>query len=195
MWIKICGIKTKKELSGLIPLRPDAVGFVIGTKISKRNISLRKAKELIKYVPDPIKKVAVSLNPDAIRKIDDYVDYVQIYEDFYQFKSRIIRSYLCSEFNLKKFRKSEKKIEMVLIDTGYGSGKVHDWRITRHIRESIKKPLVMAGGLTPENVRSAIATVKPFGVDISSGVEIAGEKDYFLMKKFMERARGVENGI
>ena len=144
MWIKICGIKTKKELLDLIPLRPDAVGFVIGTKISKRNISLRKAKELIKYVPDPIKKVAVSLNPDAIRKIDDYVDYVQIYEDFYQFKSRIIRSYLCSEFNLKKFRKSEKKIEMVLIDTGYGSGKVHDWRITRHIRESIKKPLVMA---------------------------------------------------
>ncbi|WP_369410450.1 phosphoribosylanthranilate isomerase [Pontibacter qinzhouensis] len=67
-----------------------------------------------------------------------------------------------------------------------GTGRIHDWVISRRIRESIGKPIFLAGGLTPENVREAIEVVQPFGVDVCSGVRTGGQLDQYKLEKFLK---------
>jgi phosphoribosylanthranilate isomerase len=78
-------------------------------------------------------------------------------------------------------------------DGAGGTGETHDWERTRDIRAGIETPLILAGGLTPENVAEAVETVDPFGVDTASGVERAGgEKDHDAVAAFVDRATGGE---
>jgi phosphoribosylanthranilate isomerase len=75
-------------------------------------------------------------------------------------------------------------------ETVGGTGKVSNWERAMAMKTAVGKPLLLAGGLTPENVREAIASVKPWGVDVSSGVEKEpGVKDIRKVKQFIERAR------
>lgn len=191
MWIKICGITRKEELEAALRVRPDALGFVVETEGSKRNHSLQEAEMLIDLVPSSISTVAVTLNQKRLKEIAMIADYVQVYVDSpFPLEARVIRGYLPSEFDLESFESIEDEIDMVLIDSGHGSGITHDWGLTRKIRENVGKPLLLAGGLNPVNVGAAIREVGPFGVDVSSGVEISGKKDFSLMKQFVEKARG-----
>ena len=85
--------------------------------------------------------------------------------------------------------------DMVLVDTfgpqGGGTGRVHDWRISREIVRLSRKPVLLAGGLTVDNVVEAVRTVRPAGVDVASGVESSvGIKDEGLMAEFIRRAKG-----
>ncbi|MFQ6089179.1 MAG: hypothetical protein ACE5K0_09795 [Candidatus Methanofastidiosia archaeon] len=194
MWIKICGITCEEELEDAIRVNPDALGFVIETKKSKRSLLLERARKLMDLVPSFISRIAVTLNAKKFKDISEFADYIQIYQDPpISLKSKLIRSYVFHEFDFESFKKIENKIDMILIDSGHGSGIIHDWDFTRRVGERVKKPLILAGGLTPKNVVSAIQQVMPFGVDVSSGVESNRKKDYFLMREFVERARGVES--
>ncbi|MFQ5891392.1 MAG: phosphoribosylanthranilate isomerase [Candidatus Methanofastidiosia archaeon] len=194
MWIKICGITCEEELEDAIRVNPDALGFVIETKRSKRSLSLKRARKLIDLVPSFISIVVVTLNAKKLRYISKFADYIQIYQDpQISLKSKLIRSYVFHDFDFESFEGIENNIDMILIDSGHGSGIVHDWSFTRRVRERVKKPLILAGGLNPKNVVSAIEQVRPFGVDVSSGVESNGRKDYSLMKEFVKRTRGVES--
>ncbi len=194
MWIKICGITSKRELKDAVTLYPDALGFVVETEESKRNLSIEKAKKLMMLVPPSIATVAVTLHAENLEEITTTADYIQLYEDtFPPFHCGVIRGYLHSEFTAEQFTKIKNKVDMVLIDSGYGSGEVHDWSITGKINETVTKPLILAGGLTPWNVVEAVQEVAPFGVDVSSGVEGDGKKNHQLMKAFIEKARGVES--
>ncbi|MEA1993744.1 MAG: phosphoribosylanthranilate isomerase [Euryarchaeota archaeon] len=192
MWVKVCGITSNRELKDAISLGPDALGFVVGAERSKRNLSLKKAKKLMKLVPPSISTVAVTLHADNVRGIDKTAEYIQLYEDsFSSFNCGIIRGYLYNEFRVESFEKIENEVDMILVDSGYGTGKVHDWTVTKKIKDKVSKPLVLAGGLCHGNVARAILEVTPYGVDVSSGVENNGRKEYYLMKKFIEKARGV----
>ncbi|KUO41693.1 MAG: hypothetical protein AVW06_00795 [Hadesarchaea archaeon DG-33-1] len=74
---------------------------------------------------------------------------------------------------------------------GGGTGLTHDWNVSRLMRETIDRPLILAGGLNPSNVRAAIETVEPYGVDVASGVESeVGKKDPKLMREFIRAAKG-----
>ncbi|MCX8208021.1 MAG: phosphoribosylanthranilate isomerase, partial [Methanothrix sp.] len=75
----------------------------------------------------------------------------------------------------------------ILLDSGCGSGRTHDWRVSKKIAE--RYPIILAGGLNAENVRTAIEVVKPFGVDVSSGVEKDGIKDEILISEFVRRVK------
>ena len=77
----------------------------------------------------------------------------------------------------------------MLLDTGAGSGRRHDYRVSAIIAR--KMPVILAGGLNPENVEEAIRWVKPAGVDVSSGVERNGIKDRCLIEEFVRRVRDV----
>jgi phosphoribosylanthranilate isomerase len=90
-----------------------------------------------------------------------------------------------------------KGADFVLADTvhagaGGGTGQTHDWNISRSVREAIDRPLILAGGLNPSNVRAAIEAVKPYGVDVASGVESeVGKKDSKLVREFIRAAKGL----
>jgi len=89
-------------------------------------------------------------------------------------------------------------VDAILLDSGNqkldikelgGTGRVHDWSISRAISERCGKPVFLAGGLNPDNVRAAIADVSPFGLDLCSGVRTAGKLDEFKLRAFFAAAR------
>lgn len=87
-----------------------------------------------------------------------------------------------------------KVVDSILLDTARsgkpgGTGCVHDWALSRRISEEIRLPLILAGGLKPENVREAIRAVSPYAVDTASGVETCGKKDAVKIKSFIEEVR------
>jgi phosphoribosylanthranilate isomerase len=84
--------------------------------------------------------------------------------------------------------------DSILLDTGKsgktgGTGCVHDWNLSRRIADETRIPLILAGGLMPENVQEAIRTVSPYAVDTASGVETCGKKDALKIKSFIEEVR------
>jgi phosphoribosylanthranilate isomerase len=85
-------------------------------------------------------------------------------------------------------------VDSILLDTARlekpgGTGCVHDWTLSRRISEETKLPLILAGGLKPENVQEAIRIVSPYAVDTASGVETCGKKDAVKIKSFIEEVR------
>ena len=85
-------------------------------------------------------------------------------------------------------------VDSILLDTGKagkpgGTGCVHDWALSRRIARETRLPLILAGGLKPENVQEAIRVVSPYAVDTASGVETSGKKDAVKIKKFIEEVR------
>jgi phosphoribosylanthranilate isomerase len=99
------------------------------------------------------------------------------------------------EESIQEAKKHSRFSDAILLDTAAkemgGSGKTHDWEISRRIVEAVEKPVFLAGGLTPENVREAVEMVRPYAVDVSSGVEREkGKKDLEKVRKFIEAAKG-----
>ncbi len=84
-------------------------------------------------------------------------------------------------------------LDGIVLDTGSanggGSGKVHDWNVSLEIVNELDLPVIIAGGLTPENVTSCVEQIAPYGVDVSSGVEKDGRKDHSLVCEFVDNAR------
>ncbi|KAF5029823.1 N-(5'-phosphoribosyl)anthranilate isomerase [anaerobic digester metagenome] len=85
-------------------------------------------------------------------------------------------------------------MDSILLDSGIagktgGTGYVHDWDLSRRIADETELPLILAGGLKPENVQEAIRIVSPYAVDAASGVEILGKKDAVKIRSFIEEVR------
>jgi phosphoribosylanthranilate isomerase len=94
------------------------------------------------------------------------------------------------------------QVNAILLDSGNqslqikelgGTGRTHDWTLSRRIRETIDVPLFLAGGLTPENVAEAIRTVEPFGVDVCSGLRTEGKLDGNKLRAFFDEVRSVSD--
>lgn len=196
--IKICGLKREEDIQYANELKPDYVGFVFAK--STRQVDALKAKELIKGLDKNIKKVGVFLNAPAheVKKIANDCDL-----DILQFHGDEDPTY-CDSFDRtvwKAFRIKDESslneldqyhVDGYLLDTFVkgvygGTGKALTWdRISRINRD---KCIILAGGLTVENVGSAIKIIQPRIVDVSSGVEVDGTKDFKKMKEFIEKVR------
>jgi len=103
------------------------------------------------------------------------------------------------ESSVKEAIRLAPHVDAILLDSGNpnlavkelgGTGRVHDWALSRKIRESIDKPLFLAGGLNPENVREAVDAVQPFGLDLCSGVRTGGRLDPAKLDAFFNRLQG-----
>ncbi|MCP8313781.1 MAG: phosphoribosylanthranilate isomerase [archaeon] len=212
--VKICGITNEKDLKNSIVAGADALGFIIDVKSSPRSITIDRARELMEKVPIFVCKVAVTVfdDFDRIVKIKNRLkpEYIQIHGDFnfnddYLLKTlrdlHTIRAIaLKSNLSLESISNEAKNFDTILVDSYVegkygGTGMVNDFKICREIREAISpKPLILAGGLNPDNVEEAIRIVKPFAVDVSSGVESSpGIKDYEKMLNFVANAKRVKN--
>ncbi|MCK5627898.1 phosphoribosylanthranilate isomerase [Candidatus Bathyarchaeota archaeon] len=210
--VKICGITRKEDLEAASTAGTDAVGFVVNTPFSPRNISLEKAEKLIAQVPPFVKNVAVVV-PTSINelvKIKEVLapDVFQIHgdnlSDYASIRAKIPRTLLIRAINADPNRatalalQASKEYDTVLVDSFVkgklgGTGIVHDWELSKRVKQAIHpKRLILAGGLNPENVAEAISKVKPYAVDVSSGVEISpGKKDKNKVREFIENAKDV----
>lgn len=176
MFVKVCGLKTTEQIDQAIELGYDAIGVVTYPK-SKRYCSPRQAAALARHARGRIKSVVVGLTYDDVAHVADQFDYTQIYE------ARSIPNLVLAA---KEMPPPEIRFAYFLYDASIGSGVFHefpDWL------KGMADRLIVAGGLDAGNVRSVIASIQPFGVDVSSGVEKDGVKDAALMKAFIDAAR------
>jgi phosphoribosylanthranilate isomerase len=209
--VKICGITRKEDLDAATEAGADAVGFVVGVASSPRNLSLNEAERLIRQVPPFVTNVLVTV----LRSNDDFATYqmlnpsvIQIHGEN-QHSAEAIRRKLPNTIligainaqvanDLDAISKAAKVFDAVLLDSFAegqygGTGMVHDWEMSKQVKQVIQpKPLILAGGLNPENVAKAVRTVKPYAVDVSSGVEQQpGIKNHKKIVEFIKNAKDV----
>lgn len=196
--IKICGLKREEDILYVNQLKPDYVGFVFAP--SKRQIDSYQAKELIDILDKDIKTVGVFLNTpfEKVKEIAEYcnLDIIQLHGDESPEYCNAFDREVWKAFRIKDTN-SIKNIDDYttngyLLDTYVkgefgGTGETFNWDLVATL--SSKKQVILAGGLTESNINEAIQIVKPHVVDISSGVETNGYKDFYKMKKFIERVR------
>ncbi|MGM8211356.1 phosphoribosylanthranilate isomerase [Virgibacillus sp. W0430] len=198
MLVKICGIQTVEAACTAIEAGADFIGFVFAP--SKRRISAFKAAEIAHALPSPIKKVGVFVNERAetIRAIAETVelDFIQLHGDetadfAAALPYRIIKAYTIDQAMCENI--SDFPCDYYLIDSPAqkyrgGSGEAFAWEKITKLSVDPNK-LLLAGGLTTENVRQAITVAQPVGVDVSSGVETNGIKDNLKIKTFIQKAK------
>ena len=210
--VKICGITRKEDLDAAAAAGADAVGFVVDVASSSRNISLSKAEILIRQVPPFVKSVVVTvptsveeivetcdkLNPDAIQIHGLNIFDVRAVRD--KIPNKLLIGTVKANFTnaVDRAAKAAKMFDAILLDSFAngrygGTGIVHDWELSKRVKQVIhSKPLILAGGLTPENVAEAIRTVEPYAVDVSSGVELhPGIKNRKKIFEFIKNAKDV----
>ena len=194
--IKICGIKSARE-AAYLPSEVDYAGFVLFYPKSKRNVSIETARKAFTALESGIKKVAVTVKPTLSQLFEIEkagFDYVQIHgevlpEIFEKTAIPIIKAFNVSDLNeLEKYAGKECVKAFVLDSAVPGSGKSFDWEIVNRL-DTLGKPVILAGGLDPENVGEAIKTIHPYGVDVSSGVEGENGKDESKIKAFVQAVR------
>jgi phosphoribosylanthranilate isomerase len=193
--VKICGLNDGEAVQTAVDAGADAVGFVFYDK-SPRNVSPEKAASLAAYVPVNVLRVAVMLHPDATlwdevsdalrpdvvqTDIDDF-SYLKVADNI--MKWPVIREGAVSEN--QKFPAT-----FVYEGTRSGQGQTVDWNSAAGIAR--RGQMILAGGLTTDNVADAIRRVAPYGVDVSSAVESRpGKKDIELIAAFVAAVKAAE---
>ena len=190
MWVKICGITTVDAISAAEAAKVDAIGFVFAP--SPRQVTPRQAAQLAALAPPGMLRIAVTQHPLQIL-VDEICRTLK--PDFFQTDVEDLRE-LKVPAHIKilpvvRFgRKTPHPLPARMLFEGpsSGIGEMADWG--RAAELSAQTELILAGGLTPANVAEAIAAVRPFGVDVSSGVEASpGVKDPAKIIEFVNRAR------
>lgn len=177
--VKICGITCMEEVEYLNEIKPDYAGFVMFFPKSRRNINTDKAKTLLKGLKQNIMSVAVTVKPTMEQIKAAYecgFDLIQIHGEVSDNilsnpYLKVLRAFNVTDIDdFGKYSCINNIIGYVFDSSAPGSGKVFDWNIIKDISRD-GKPIILAGGLNPDNVEDAIQAVNPDGVDVSSGVE------------------------
>jgi phosphoribosylanthranilate isomerase len=204
--VKICGITNLSDALICAESGADAVGFILYPK-SKRFVKAKEVRRITQNLPPFIFKVGVFVNedPHAVLEILSYanLDFAQLHGDEspeecdYIGRERVIKVFrLKSTDEIERIEPYVGRVRALLLDTysesSYGgTGKTFNWEIARAVKERFPQiPLILSGGLNPENVRDAIKEVNPYAVDVSSGVERApGIKDREKVELFIRRTK------
>lgn len=202
MRVKICGITNKEDALAACDAGADALGFVFAEAGKKRNryIAPDDALAIIECLPPFVDTVAVVVN-DPLPRLQEYLqfmDYVQLHGDEGPeygdvLGHRCIKVFHTGiDFDAQEILKY--KARAFLIDTFVsgdpgGTGETGNWNLARNA-VATGRPIILAGGLNPDNIAEAIRTVKPMAVDTSSGVESApGKKDHEQLRRFIHLAK------
>jgi phosphoribosylanthranilate isomerase len=202
--IKICGITNLEDALWAANLGANALGFVFAR--SPRKISPQKACRIMAKLPPFIFSVGVFVNEttEKIKKVIEtcQLNAIQLHgEESPQFcqkfrnRIKVIKAFRIKDASdLKDLLRYD--VDAYLLDTfsstAYGgTGRTFNWDLAVKAKKILKnRPLILSGGLNPENVREAIRKVQPYAVDVSSGVECSpGKKDEVLLKKFIQAIR------
>jgi phosphoribosylanthranilate isomerase len=208
--VKICGVTCVEDLETAVDAGVNAVGFVVGFPDSPRNLTVEAVADLVRFVPPFVDSVAVvpfenrELIKDVVEKCHPRTLQLQGGDltgslSLEAHGCRLVRAITYKvSLDIESLIRLAQNFDAVLVDSyspysAGGIGIVHDWNVTARIRKQIfPRPLILAGGLNPDNVEEAISTVKPFAVDVSSGVEIRpGRKDPEKVRAFVMKAKRV----
>ncbi|MBR7553940.1 phosphoribosylanthranilate isomerase [Allobacillus sp. GCM10007491] len=205
MIVKICGVQDKETALAVAASGADFIGFVFAE--SSRRVEPEVVKEITDSLPQTIKKVGVFVNesPEEINQIAAFagLDMIQLHGDETPTECEQIDNPVIKAFSIRELHDLER---ISMYDVAYslvdhpggkyrgGSGQSFDWQILNQ-RTPRHSQIILAGGLHPGNVQEAIKTAKPFGVDVSSGVETGGRKDVSKIHAFVAQAKSKEMKI
>jgi len=196
--VKICGIKNQADLQTALQAGSDAIGFLVGqTHPSNDFITPKQASTLQKQIPPFSQSILVTHlnNPQQIANIAQTIgtNNIQLHgtitiKQIQHLKQLIPNSKLILAVHIQKqqlihttiqqLQQTQPLIHAFLFDTYCptnnkigGTGKTHNWDYTATIAKQLNKPTIIAGGITPQNAQLAIDTLKPYAIDINTGVE------------------------
>jgi phosphoribosylanthranilate isomerase len=217
-WIKICGMTNLEDALVAVDAGADAVGFVFYEK-SPRYVSVETAREICSGLPDSVEKVGVFVDC-SVGEADRILRHarlsaVQIYTDaigewlaWHQTSERKLLIALpahvvVGDYLIPLGSGPQKKVFAFVVDSGSGerpggTGQPFDWEASKSVISLLEQevPVVVAGGLTPKNVSEAIKTLRPWGVDVASGVEAEpGKKDPKKVRAFVRAVRETDRRV
>ena len=203
--VKVCGITECEDALMAVKLGAGALGFIFAP--SPRRILPEKVRSIISAIPPFVKTVGVFVNEEAaaIRELINYcgLDLVQLHGDEPPDFCRALMPYTIKAVRIRgdsgppMCSAYQTNVRALLLDTyvkdkAGGTGKTFDWQLAIKIKE-VGIPLILSGGLGPGNIEEAIRVVRPYAVDVNSGVEDRpGKKSYRMMKELMEKVQIVE---
>ncbi len=202
LFVKICGITNLEDATHAVRCGADAVGFNF-YQFSPRFIKPENAAEITRQLPEHISKIGVFV--DAKRKYvhdviataklsavqlhgnegpDDLIDYevsaIKVFHVTKDFDVEVMRNYVVDAFLLDTYQKGVYG----------GTGQTFDWHVAVKAKEYGR--IIVSGGLTPDNIEAAVRFVQPYGVDVSSGIEVRpGKKDPNKVRAFIARAKSI----
>jgi len=200
--VKICGITNLDDAMAAVDFGADALGFVFFRE-SPRCIKHADAGKIIKKLPPFITTIGVFVDekPEQIEKIVTMtgIDVIQLHgnesPEWCNLSRRMIKAIRVKSLeSLDPLIHYKDRVSAFLLDTFTpdifgGTGQIFNWDIATYAKQFGR--IILAGGLTPDNVVKAVRRVQPYGVDVSSGVESEkGKKDHKKMKIFIEKAKG-----
>jgi phosphoribosylanthranilate isomerase len=204
--IKICGITSVGDAQAAAEAGADAIGLMLWGP-SKRFVTNAKAAEIVRSLPPFVSKVGVFVDPTAeevFRAVKEIgLDTIQLHgEEMPEFCRQFAPLKVMKAFRVKDAASlttlTDYNTDAWLLDSYVagekgGTGAVFNWDLAVQAKDS-GKPIVLAGGLTPENIAEAVHEVWPYGVDVSSGVESApGKKDAEMIRRFVAGVRSIDS--
>lgn len=204
--IKICGITNSDDARAAIAFGADALGFIVVDE-SPRFVPPETVRQIVANVPPFVAKVAVIRDwHDCLDAPPGLYDVFQYYtanhsdkeDDNWNgaFPPRRVRAYRVKDReSFEEIERTYREASAILLDTYHkdklgGSGETFNWDLAVEAKARFDAPLILAGGLTPDNVEEAIARVRPFAVDVSTGVEAEpGRKDHAKLRAFIRAVR------
>lgn len=185
--IKLCGMYRDEDIKALNVVQPDLCGFIFNFPKSHRNVGREELECLVAQVDERIFKTLVVVNQPLVQLSRCVarlpLDIVQLHghedNDYVRELRSCFSGGIIQAFRIHEAADVERALasaaDMVLLDAGQGSGQSFDWSLVEGF--GMRRPFILAGGLTPDNVAGAIRSLRPWGVDMSSGIETDGRKD------------------
>ena len=195
--IKLCGLKSLDDIEIINKYNPEYIGFVFYKK-SKRYIDYKTAKMLKNALNKNILAVGVFVNEDinTVVKLlnENIIDIAQLHgnesENYIKTLKKLTNKTIITAFiventlDIKKAKQSQA--DFVLLDSGTGgTGQTFNWSLI----DDFNKPYFLAGGLSIENIKTALDMLSPYALDVSSGIETSGKKDPEKIKAFIQTVR------
>ena len=214
MRTKICGIRNMEDAETALRAGANALGFLVGiTHLAEDKLDKESARAIIEKLPPFVSSVLVTHWTDPGEIVDlarylcvntvqlhDYLPPAAVAEVRAQLTDcKLIKTIHVREQNeaMRLLRLFEPVCDAVLLDSRTkdrlgGTGMIHDWNISAAIVRQSAVPVILAGGLSAQNVYDAVLRTRPYGVDVNSGVERDGYKDYDQCLRFIEEAKLAE---
>jgi len=211
--VKICCIANRDEAALASAAGADAVGLVSAMPSGPGVIDDAQIAEIARCVPPPVATFLLTSRVDAAAIIEQHAhcatSVLQLCDHLPPDELRALRAslpavklvqviHVVDQASVDEALAVAPLVDALLLDSGNprlavkelgGTGRTHDWRLSRQIREQCGRPLFLAGGLTPANVAEAVASVEPFGVDLCNGVRSEGRLDPVKLRAFFAALR------